>query len=260
MPIATASRRSRKASGHPPGSRDQPTEAGPPARGFSDLVRPPKPGTSRQPRLVLIGLALILICAGLGVVLSRRSGHPGRYLETRAALPVGSRLEPDDLSLAEMTSPSGIQAIPASEEGDVIGDRLSETVVAGTLLVPGDLSSERPPTRGEALIGTSLQPDQLPSGLEVGDSVLLVSSAGGTSSTTPADGSAVPGKSTGDLGYGVVFAVGAGGSDADTSGSGAFITVAVPAAIASEAAATSAAGELSLAEVPDVDPSTSAVR
>jgi hypothetical protein len=54
-------------------------------------------------------------------------------------------------------------------------------LVAGTLLAPGQLTSEPVPGPGEQLVAVPLAADQLPGGsLRAGDPVLLVATAGGS--------------------------------------------------------------------------------
>ncbi len=215
--------------------------------------RPARPG-GRRPHLVVLGVAIVVVCAGVGAELAQRSNARSGYLEVTKALPAGAAVRPDDLSEVQLNLPSDLAAVPAAEEGALAASRTVGPLVPGTLLVAGDLV-RRLPRSGTALVGASLQPDQMPATLEPGDAVWLVLSGTGTGSAgIPASVSgsgAVPGRGA-RLGRGTVFALGNGASSsqAAVTAGGEEVTVAVPASEAPAAAVASAAGSLSLVQVP----------
>lgn len=195
--------------------------------------------TSRQPKLVAAGLALVLGCAAVGAALARRQTRTVAYLELSRAVPAGSVIRTADLTSASMSPPKDLQPIPVTEASGVVGSRAVDTLVAGSLLVADDLTRTAPPASGMALVGTSLDADQAPAGLEVGDSLVVVASGGGSDSS-----GSLPAKA-GILATGTVYSLSVG----STSGS-LDVTVAVPAAEAAAVATASATGDLSLVELP----------
>jgi hypothetical protein len=199
--------------------------------------------TTRQPKLVAAGLALVLGCAAVGAALARRQSRTVAYLELARAIPAGSIIRNADLASASMSPPRDFDAIPASEASQVVGSRAVDTLVAGSLLVAGDITRAAPPVSGTALVGTSLDEDQAPASLAVGDTVLVVAS-GGSSASDPT----VPAKA-GVLANGTVFSISVG----STSGS-IDVTVEVPATEAATVATASATGDVSLVELPASGP------
>jgi hypothetical protein len=222
-------------------------------------------GGRRQPRLVLVGLALVLTCAAVGGELARKGVRLTRYLVLSQSVPAGAIVDEADLQSVDLSSPGGIDAIPVADASQVVGRRVAETVVAGSLLVVGDLLGGASPSTGNALVGTSLQPNEVPSSLQPGDDVLVVASSAtgssASSSTTPVtpSGSPTPAAVIGStpilLGRGTVFALNGEGSsttgNTPNSSTGVeTVTISVPAASAAVIAAASAAGDVSLVEVP----------
>ncbi|MGO9559052.1 MAG: SAF domain-containing protein [Acidimicrobiales bacterium] len=196
--------------------------------------------------------------------MARRGARLTRYLVLSQSVPAGAVVEGPDLQGVELSSPVGVSAIPVTDASQVIGRRVSETVVAGSLLVVGDFLGGASPSTGDALVGTSLQPNQVPSSLQPGDDVLVVlSSTSGSStgsSTTPAapGAAAVIGSTPVVLGRGTVFALTGGGSAASGTASESTgvesVTISVPSGSASVIAAASAASDVSLVEVPPGTP------
>ncbi|HET9092337.1 MAG TPA: hypothetical protein VFN50_08000 [Acidimicrobiales bacterium] len=214
--------------------------------------RPTRRG-GRRPHLVVLGVAVVVVCAGVGAELAHRSNARSAYLEVTRALPAGALVRPDDLSEVELGLPPGFAAVPAADEGALTASRTVGPLVPGTLLVAGDLVRSLPRS-GTALVGASLQPDQMPATLEPGDAVWLVLSAAGTGSASGPASTSVSAPAPGDsarLGRGTVFALGTGpSSSAAVTTGGEEVTVAVPESEAPAAAVASAAGTLSLVQVP----------
>jgi hypothetical protein len=220
-------------------------------------------GGRRQPRLVLVGLALVLTCAAVGGELARKGVRLTRYLVLSQSVPAGAIVDEADLQSVDLSSAGGMDAIPVTDASQVVGRRVAETVVAGSLLVVGDLLGGASPSTGNALVGTSLQPNQVPSSLQPGDDVLVVASSAtgssASSSTTPVTPSGSPAAVIGStpilLGRGTVFALNGESSsmtgNTQNSSTGVeTVTISVPSASAAVIAAASAAGDVSLVEVP----------
>ncbi len=211
-----------------------------------------EPAKGRQPKLVVLGVALVVGCAAIGAELARRGSHVEQYLELAESVPAGSPISAGQLTTASMSAPSNLTPIPAGDLPAIAGTRATEPLVKGTLLVAADLTRAGQPGAGTALVGTSLQPDQVPGSLSIGDSVLLIYAGSNTGQSSSAPASAVPtvagarGQATKSdvLGRGTVFSFSSG-----STGGTVNVTVAVPAALASAVATASANGNVSLVQV-----------
>jgi hypothetical protein len=258
MPLATASRR------RAPGP-DDPTQAG------DRRPRVPWPtaaGRSPRPVLAAAGVLIVVVCAAIGASVAGRSRGGTPYLAVARAVPAGTPIGQADLSVVDLDPASGLVGIPASAEAGVLGERATTSLAPGTLLVAADVTAAPPVPKGDAVVGASLAPDQLPSEVQPGDPVLVVLTtssglAGAGVAPAPASGP-VPGQggvtrsagqpgAAGDvIATGTVIDVAATGSVASPGGSASSVTIvslAVPVAVAAEVTAASAANQLSLALV-----------
>ncbi|MGH9297373.1 MAG: hypothetical protein ACRDZP_05295 [Acidimicrobiales bacterium] len=241
--------------GTPPdrfGAERQPAANG----GRRDLSRPVPAagldGPRRQPKLALLGLALVISCAAVGAELARSASHKYPYLALARSVPEGAVITAADLVSVSLGSVSGLDAIPLSDSQSVLGRRADSALVQGSLLVTEELTSLSAPVAGEALVGTSLQSNQAPAGLQPGDSVLIVA-AGATATggaTTAGLTSVQPSQSPTDvIGEGVVFEVAPDSSG--TAGGGAEeVTLEIAPSLAARVAEASAGGNVTLAEIP----------
>jgi hypothetical protein len=204
---------------------------------------------------------LVIACAGLGAVMAGRLGHTVAYVEVVRFVPAGTRLSAADLGASDLSGSGGLSAVPVSALSEMLGRRAAVSLEPGSLLVAGDLASgsASPVPRGEALVGAALDPQQLPSTLEVGDRVLVVlGGAAGTGSTVggAGGGAGAPTRGgsvglAGGLAVGDVEALYPIGSNGPAGASGAsdLVTLEVPASQAAAVTQASAAGDVSLAEI-----------
>lgn len=215
---------------------------------------------TRRPALIAVGLAIVLGCAGVGADLASSGARRVSYLEVSRMIPAGGVIHDDDLTAVALAAPAGVDLLPASDAPAVAGRAAVSTLPVGTLLVASDVSRRTPPPGGSALVGTSLGPSQMPTGLELGDPVLLVASGDGAGEevSVGTDGADAPvnassARQSSVIGRGRVFAVlgapsvSAAAEDASSTVS---VTVAVPPDIAAAVARASAAGDISLVELP----------
>ncbi len=201
---------------------------------------PSRPGGGRKPRLVLLGLGMVLACAALGGEVAARSSQLTGYLGLRFPLAYGQLLRAADLSRVEMRLGGSVDAISLSRAREYLGRVAASDLPAGTLLVPQDFLAGTTPARRMAIVGADLQSDQAPGNLAVGDRVWAISAR----QSGPSGG---PG-GTALLARGTVFGLGAGASGAGSSG--VEVDLEVPLRDGPAVAGASAAGDLSLIEVP----------
>lgn len=232
---------------HPPG--DAPATAD--RRDRLDTEKP-----SRVPRLAperplraAAGLLVVIGCAAVGTVLTGNASRREAVLEVARAIPAGVTLRTNDLETVDLVPARGLPVLPATSIGRVVGQAARVPLVAGTLLVPADLGVAPRLPPGSALVGTSLAPDAVPSGLAPGDEVLVVPTGGSQQTGALGVASATGGVLARPpvLAQGIVVAVAQPGSTSPTGDE--LVTLAVPRALAPEVAAASAAGNVSLAEL-----------
>jgi hypothetical protein len=210
-----------------------------------------------RPALAAGGVLIVIVCAALGASVAGRSTGGVPYLEVTHAVPAGAPLEPADLGQVDLDPSSGLVGVPAEEETTVVGSRATAPLAPGTLLVTADVSAAPPVPRGDAVVGASLAPDQLPTEVQPGDSVLVVLTGpsgptGGGGGQSPASGGRSVAGAVGPgqvLATGVVVDIAPPGSAAvsGSSSDATIVSLAVPGPVAPQVTAASAADQLSLA-------------
>jgi hypothetical protein len=254
MPLATARRGAN--------SRNEADAAAGPGAAARFRHTAPMSDRPREPRRGLLaagGALTVLLCTALGVAVATRANERRAFLEIVRYVPMGATIAPGDLRSVAITPAAGLGALPVSDATAVVGRHASTALEPGSLLVFGDLGSAVSLAPSAALIGTSLNADQVPLGLEPGDHVLVLLGgassglSGGPSTSSPTNGArGAPTNATqgaGVLAHGVVasLAVPAGA----TAGAGSeVVTIDLPASAAPLVAAASAASDISLAKVP----------
>lgn len=147
--------------------------------GFGRRATRPDRRIVARPALAALGVLLIVGCATAGVLLSSRSNHDKPYLVVLKALTPGETVSTRDLGVVALDPPAGLAAVPVSEEASVIGLAANYGIPAGSLLDPGELTSAPSVVAGDAVIGASLDPNQLPDELTAGDQVIVVLTSSG---------------------------------------------------------------------------------
>jgi hypothetical protein len=215
---------------------------------------------------------IVLVCGALGAVVANRAPRPTQYLAVAHLVPVGMTVAASDLETVSIAPVAGLDAMPLRDAGQAVGHRATEDLEPGSLLVPGDLASQRGLAAGTALVGASLAVDQMPADLAAGQRVLVVlSGTAGTADSSPAgSASAVgtPNAVSGSASTGavpsptgppgsvltkatVISVLSPGGSSGLTGAqSTTFVTTLdVPEAAAAAVTAASAVGDVSLAVI-----------
>ncbi len=235
--------------------------------------RNPKEGHGkRRPLLAVGGVLIVVLCGALGAAVANREPRPTAFLAVARPVPVGMTVTASDLESVSIAPVAGLDAMPLGDAGQVIGHRAAEDLEPGSLLVPGDLASQRGLPAGTALVGTSLAVDQMPAGLATGQRVLVVlSGTAGTGEGSPATSVSVVGtpsavSTSGSAGSvpsptgppgsvltrATVISVSAPGGSSGQTGtqSTAFVTtLEVPETAAAAVTAASAVGDVSLAVI-----------
>jgi len=165
---------------------------GGPMSGAGRASRPAPPALSppkrrRRPALWGLGLALIAGGGAAAAITVSAAGHRLPVLALVGPVPAGEPISAADLTVAHVAADPALNPVPASEEGTVTGRLAAVDLRPGTLLTREELSTVGIPAAGQALIGVSLKPGQLPARpLSRGDRVLVVPTVGQTPSQDPA--------------------------------------------------------------------------
>lgn len=166
------------------------------------------PTSMRQRRwpLALVAALVALGSALVFAVLWLNAGNRQPVLAIARPVPAGQVLSADDLRVVRVSSDPGIDPIPASRRGAVIGQTATSGLVPGSLLTEGQLGgSVTLLGPGQAVVGLALKGGQLPtSNLKVGDQVVIVQTP------PPGAGSAAvdPSGAAGTQGTGFVLGAG----------------------------------------------------
>lgn len=133
------------------------------------------PARRSRPALWLAGLLAVVVSA-LGVAaLVRSVGTTRPYLAVAHEVPVGARIDNDDLAVVEINAAAGLKPIAASERDSVVGSYAKVTLTPGTLLVRDQVTDQQTPGDGQTLVSISLKPEMQPARpLRPGDLLLLV--------------------------------------------------------------------------------------
>lgn len=216
---------------------------------------------ARRPLLAALGLFVVLGCGALGAEVASRVDHRAAYLAVASYVPQGAVIVSSDLAVVALTSAPGVTAIPSADTASVLGRRSSEPLEPGSLLVPDDLTGTLPLPAADALVGTSLGTNEAPAGLTPGDSVIVVLSGTFSGSptttpssaivTTPTGASSSTPSAVGGATVGEVYAIELpSASDEAVSSDDELVTLEIPKSVAAKVTAASAAGDVSLAEIP----------
>lgn len=150
---------------------------GAPATQPVDLLPPPR--LRRRPALVAGAITAICLGAVLAAWAWSASTNTTEVLVAKADIARGTVIAADDLTQARINSDPAVQAMPASEYDEVVGQRAAFDIPTGGLLTPDSVSSDVVPAAGKSVVGLALTPAQAPGmTLQPGDQVRVVLTPG----------------------------------------------------------------------------------
>ncbi|MGY0234031.1 SAF domain-containing protein [Longispora urticae] len=130
---------------------------------------------------ILLGSGLVLVCVLASVLAARALDTRVPVLAAARALAVGQTVTDADVKVVRLAVGSEVATVPASERASIVGRAVAVPVVAGALLVPGQLGAAVWPPDGQSLVAVPVKPGRIPSGLAAGSRVsVFVVSAGGS--------------------------------------------------------------------------------
>lgn len=136
-----------------------------------DPLRP-----QRRPRMVALGIALVVISGLGGVALANNLSNSYSVVAVSKDVARGEQITASDLVDVKIPNGStGLDTIPASQASSLVGQLAASDLHAGTTLSPDSLTDSLGVQDGTSLVGVALTPSQVPgSTLTDGDTVTLV--------------------------------------------------------------------------------------
>jgi SAF domain len=188
-------------------------------RSFSAEFHMPVKPSRRRPVLAAASAVAVFASIGLFAHLYSSADRETSVLVVTHTIQQGQTFTGADLGQTPVATGSGVATVPLADASQILGKVASVTVVAGSLLTPGDLASAPPISEGDAVVGLALKQGQVPAGgLGPGDQVMVVETGPPgsplNSSTSP---SSSPQQSSSSSGGAVSSSSAASGSAADGS-------------------------------------------
>jgi len=140
-----------------------------------DFVRLATAAKGRRPMLA-VG-SVLLVAVSLVVFVSLYSSASDRSPVLEIARPVAAlaRISPGDLVSVRVNVPESLPVVPASDAREAIGERAAVPLVPGSLLTPSELVRTAALPPGQAIVGVSASPADVPAGgLSTGERVEVV--------------------------------------------------------------------------------------
>lgn len=135
------------------------------------------PGRRRSPAHLALGALLVVVCALGFAVAASRLDHRSSVLALARPVTVGQVLSAADLRVVPVSVGSGVDSIPASASGSVVGRSMAVSLPAGALLTRAELGSATVPGAGDAIAALAVKPGQFPPDLAAGAHVHLIATA-----------------------------------------------------------------------------------
>lgn len=159
-------------------STDSPGQAPP-------LLAPPR----RRQRPAIWGLALTLVAGGgaLAAITVTAAGDRVAVLTIVRPVPAGDAITAADLGVARIAPDPQLHPVSERDKASVLGQLAAVDLRPGGLLTRSQLTTVGIPGPGQALVGISLKPGQLPARpLQRGDRLLVVVTATADGGSAPA--------------------------------------------------------------------------
>ncbi|MGO9873853.1 MAG: SAF domain-containing protein [Acidimicrobiia bacterium] len=148
-----------------------------PLHDSTSLPAPPGFGGRRNRTRIAFGLVVIVVCVLATASLFSSANNRSAVLTVARTVPAGHAITSDDLTTARVSVGVDVPTMAASERDVVVGRVAAVTLIAGSLLLPADVSVTAGVPVGMAIVGASLKPGQYPVSLTAGDHVDLVETA-----------------------------------------------------------------------------------
>lgn len=221
------------------------TEA--PPRPAPPTARAPTPKQRRRPRMIGLGIALVLLFSLLGVFLFTQGSTPKTVVVTDAQIDGGQPVKASQLTTTQISGGDNSQTIPQESLQSLEGNLATGDIPAGTILSPDMLATKTRPDSGQTIVGARLKPGNLPAGgVSSGDQVTVLITApeqagGGGSSDSSSEGGGEDPAPTGKAWEAEVITAGKPGDDGSVT-----VDLALSSAAAREVGVANGTGRLSV--------------
>ena len=139
----------------------------------------PPPKVRRRPALVAAAIGAICLGALLGGWTWTSTTNTQEVLAARSTIPRGAIIEADDLERVRINADPSLAPVAASSYDDIVGQRASLDIAAGSLLTETSTSGALLPPEGMSVVGIALTRAQAPGlPLQSGDRVRVVATPG----------------------------------------------------------------------------------
>jgi hypothetical protein len=129
---------------------------------------------------LLLGVLLVVVCAGGGVLAGLQLGNRETVLALSRPVTVGQLLSTKDLRQVSMSADSGLDMVAASAASTVVGQPVAFNLPAGSLVTRAILGSPQVPAQGKAIAAVGLKPGQFPPDLAPGTTVAVLTTPAAT--------------------------------------------------------------------------------
>ena len=126
---------------------------------------------------LLVGVGLGIAALAVFVWLTPAGLRSTRVLVLSRPLAAGATISTADLRVVSLAVPKGLQVVPASDEGQLVGQTALVDMASGSLLVAGELGQ---PGSSGSIVGVALKAGQFPPGLAAGQRVEVVAVPSGS--------------------------------------------------------------------------------
>lgn len=196
----------------------------------------------RKPLFYVICIGLMCLGAVVSAWAFTRANDSQQVVAVATTIHAGQTITDGDLKPVNVSGDSDLETIPASEQSSIVGQVAQLDMAAGSIVTPDSFGETSIPAKGEAVVGLSLTPAQMPAiSISVGDQVSLVAVGEDTAGTFADSTDTIEGIV---VGVSVPRADGTSGGDPQTGNS--VIDVSVPANTAPGLAAKAANGKVAL--------------
>jgi hypothetical protein len=144
----------------------------------------------RRVPLLIGGLLLVLLCAGVFAVTQMSRDATVAVLAVARPVPAGQPLTESDLRTAYVVPDPGVALVRAADIAQVIGRSPAVPLAEGTLLGQSQLGPPAFPPSGQAVVAVAVKPGRAPAGLAPGAAVRVVTVDKDTATTAPSPAAA----------------------------------------------------------------------
>lgn len=138
----------------------------------------------RRWSLLVGGLLLILVCAGIFAVVQLSGDARVQVLAVARPVAAGQVISAEDLRVVGVVPDASVPLVRATRLTEIVGQTAAVPLAEGTLLAEAQLGPASWPQAGQAVVAVALKPGRVPSGLAAGSHVRIVTVAKETTNET----------------------------------------------------------------------------